>query len=123
MGIYQKSIDKISEKSLGMLLLGKMLIVLVLGAMFSRQLITYGYFILIAGTLLVANYVSINFKNWKQKSRGTLGTHYVGGAGAMLLLLFLGIQSPQVPFQIIILILGIVLIIPSIIEIIRGKKK
>ncbi|MCH7568586.1 MAG: hypothetical protein IIA87_04150 [Nanoarchaeota archaeon] len=97
----------------GYFLPGILLIALSLGAMFSIDLVRYSYFILIAVFLVALYYfnssLTAHYKNAKMKTREV----YAGFIGIFLLAGFFGMQSPQIPFKIYILGIGIVLIIVS----------
>ena len=120
MSWYERA-SKISETKLNMAFLGKILVILSLGSMFSRQLIPYGYWILIAATLITINflsgYIPIFFKKKPMKKR-TMLYAYIGG---YLLLLFFGMQTTQLPFKPYIILIGVLLTIPALIEFFKVK--
>ncbi|MBR9699100.1 hypothetical protein GOV09_01430 [Candidatus Woesearchaeota archaeon] len=116
---FEKRLRKLSSTYFSMALLGKLLIIISLGSIFSRFLILYGLFILIFGVIIVVNYLHANLKNWHKKKQTTFSTHMLGYGGMMLLALFLGMQATFLPFKHIIFILGLVLIIPGTIQFFR----
>ena len=92
-------------KGLDYILFGVTLLGVALGSMFSIELVKYGYWILLLSCLLLVNYVFDSPKilmGGKMKAR----SFWIGFVGIGLLVLFLGIQSPQVPFKIWILGVG-----------------
>ena len=102
----------LTERQLNMGILGLVLAVLALGSMFSIDLVGYAYYVLIAATIILVNYVSDSIVHKKVR-------HLWGFIGMLLLVLFFGIQTPQAPFKIYILILGVILTIPALFNVVR----
>jgi len=90
---------------------GLFLIIFIIGSMFSRHFIRYGYFIILAFALLMFHfYLSVLRSNLKKKRFGKY-IGIVGFIGVALIFLFFGIQSPQVPFRNYFLAFGITIVI------------
>lgn len=120
---HEKKVRRISETDLGLALYGKMLMVFSIGSIYSIQLVQYGYFILVAATLIIASYLRTSFMNWYKNTGTDYPTHFFGFTGGILLILFTGIQLSQVPFKIYLLILGFLFILPAFISLLGGKRK
>jgi hypothetical protein len=109
----QKKIKKISNNSLSYALFGKILVYLMIGSIFSIQFVRFGYYILLISTIFLVHYLNKAFFAWKNNKKLSFGTHVFGFFGVLLLVTFFGVQSPQIPFKIYILILGILLALPA----------
>ncbi len=122
MGLFkweERLTRKISKRNLKLAIQAKILIVLSLGSLFSIELVKYGYYILLLSFIVILIYIQNNFFKWYNKEKINFPILELGSFGMFLLALFTGIQSPQIPFKIYILILGIILIIPAIINIFK----
>ena len=101
--------NKLVKGFIGYFLPGIAVIALSLGSIFSIDLVRYGYFILIAVFLVVLHYFNTSllahYKNKKMKKVGI----FSGFLGVTLISLFFGMQSPQLPFKIYILGIGVIL--------------
>ena len=117
---HEKLVRKVTERNLNLVITGKLLITFSLGTIFSITLVRYGYFILVAATFILMQYLITNFMQWFRGGKVSYGFHVFGFLGLFLLVLFLGIQSPQVPFKIYILIIGLILTIPAYVNILKG---
>ena len=94
---------------------GIILVVFILGSMFWLQFITYGYFILIAAIVIVGDFIMA----YTAKQKITRNRHISAVLGGLLLFFFLGMQTPQVPFKIYLLVIGVILIVPALLELLR----
>jgi bacteriorhodopsin len=102
--------EKFSEKGRNYALFGASIIAFSIGAMFSIDLVKYGYYLLIGATFAIVHYVSIAlFKNKVNRL-----TKSVGVMGVLALVLFFGIQTPQIPLKQYLWIVGTALFIPAI---------
>ena len=110
-----------AEINIQMPIMGTMLIALSLGSIFSLDLVAYSYFILAATTIVVISYVNGSIVSRYRKLEPSITTHIFGGVGGLLILGFLGMQSPQIPFKPYILALGIILALPAAAKIIWRK--
>jgi len=118
---HEKYVKSFDERSMYLAAIGKFLIMFSLGSIFSIKLVQYGYFILIFSSLIVASYgLRVYLARINQKKLD-YSIHVVGIIGVFLLLLFLGIQTPQLLYKNYVLIAGILLMIPAIIELWRKK--
>ena len=113
---------KISRSNVSRALFGEMIAAFSLGAIYSIQLVLFGYYILVVSSLIIANFLKTNFMSWHKNTRVSYKTQVIGFSGGILLLLFLGIQSPQVPFTEYLFVIGVIFIIPALIDLLRGKK-
>ncbi|MBS3059948.1 MAG: hypothetical protein J4432_00355 [DPANN group archaeon] len=120
---YEDTSKKISRESYRLLISGKFIAVFAIGAMLSRQLFLYAYFIMMASVLLVLAYTQISLVHWHGNQKTPYKTHVIGSLGAMLLVLFFGIQSPQMPYPIYVLLLGVLFGIPALRDILNRSKK
>lgn len=114
-------IGGLSGKNLGYFIFGETLIAISLGSMNSLNLVRYGFFIFIAATLLAVTYINSTLIRLKRKEDIPPFTLVIGYLGGFLLVFFFGIQSPQLPFKSIILITGLLLSMPLIIEVMGVK--
>ena len=90
---------------------GSFLIIFILGSMFSRHILRYGYFMILAFALLMFHfYLSVLRNNLKGKTFGKY-MGIVGFVGVALIFLFFGMQSPQVPFRNYFLAFGLIIIL------------
>ena len=90
---------------------GLFLLALVIGSMFSLELVRYGYFMIIAFSLILFYFFTSVLKiNMEKKVFGNF-VSMVGFIGVFLVFLFFGIQSPQIPFKIYFLLLGIAMVV------------
>ncbi len=120
---HARIVQKYSHTSIYTLVAGKLIVLFTIGSYLSIQLVTYGYFILLAATLLLTTYLIHNFMSWHIKEEIIYKDHILGGLGLFLLILFVGIQSPQIPGRKYILILGFVLFLPLVYEYFRKRKR
>ena len=90
---------------------GMILIAIALGSMFSIELVRYGYWILIVSSLLLVHYVMNGLRLLNGKGKLRRKSYFFGFLGLVLLILFLGIQSPQIPFKIWILGIGLIFLV------------
>ena len=104
-------VKKIDLKSLDYILFGVILMVVSLGSMFSIELVRYGYWILIVSSLLLVHYVMNGLRLLNGKGKLRRKSYFFGFLGLVLLILFLGIQSPQIPFKIWILGIGLIFLV------------
>lgn len=117
----EKPVRRITESNLSLALYGSMIIAFSLGAIFSIQLVRYGYYILIASAIIIASYLKLNLMSWFTGAKPDYTAHIFGLSGGILLLIIFGIQSPQVPFKTYLLIIGLILILPALINM-GGKR-
>lgn len=116
---HYKYSKKFSMTSMKWIVFGKLLGILALGAYFSRNLVTYGYQILLVGALITAHYLWRGFQTAIKKKAAGWGDMMYGYIGGALILLFLGIQSPQLPYAIWLFWIGVGI---AIVGWITGKK-
>ncbi len=113
---------RITEKNIGLLILGESLVALSLGSIYSLRLVKSGlsFAIFIGATLIAIYYINNSFLTWYRGGTTKPFTQLVGLVGGFFLLLFFGIQSPQLPFKNYILIIGFLLVLPALRELFRG---
>jgi len=117
--IMEKLIRKISERNLKLAVSGELLMMFITGAIFSLNLVIYGYYIFILATLIVVNFIYYSILRWYNNKKLGFGNILFAFNGMLLLMLFLGIQSPQVPFKSYILIVGFLLTMPAFFNMIK----
>ena len=116
---HERLVKKVSLRNVSFAIFGEALAFFSLGSMFSNKLVKYGYFILIAAAILTYSYAKNNFTAWHQNTKVSYSAHISGFTGAILLLLFFGIQTPQMRFKIYILGIGVILVLPALKDIIK----
>jgi len=110
---------KISKKSLDLLVLGKFLFVLSLGSIFALDLVRWSYWILIAAMLLIINYLNENIMRVYQGKKISYTSDIFGFIGGLLLVLFFGIQTTQLPFKVYILVVAVILTLPALRDLLK----
>ena len=106
-------VKKVSASNLTLAVTGKAIVAVALGSMFAIELVRYGIFILPVAVVILVGYLSQNLTDWHKNRKTSYGSHLLGWVGALLLLLYFGIQSPQIPFKIPVLVIGILLVLPA----------
>ena len=104
---HSKYTKKFTESSLNWIIFGKFLAILSLGAYFSIQLVQYGLWILLIAVIFT--FLSMNkfFFDWYNKKKSSYGNILLGFSAAAFLILFLGIQSPQIPYSLWLIWIGL----------------
>lgn len=110
---HEKLVHKINEKNLKLAITGKIITYFALGSIFSRFLVEYSYFILIASALISIHFVQKCFFVYYKKEKLEYSSVILGFIGALLLILLFGIQSPQIPFVYYILGFGVLMVLPG----------
>ena len=107
--------EKISERNFGWFVLGLSLAALSAGALYSLKFVRLGvgFIAMIVAIMLSTYYINTSFLALKRKEILGSATLFLGFIGGLLLLLFFGIQSPQLPLKKYLLIAGIILTIPG----------
>jgi len=118
---HERTIKKITPRNFSLLFFGKILIILILGSMFSLDLVDYGYIMVALSTALLIHYFTIVFSTINNKKKITYGAHLFGSVGAFVLLFFFGIQSPQIPFKMAILVLGMLMMGPGLLDVFKKR--
>jgi len=90
---------------------GLFFIALIIGSMFSLSLVRYGYFMIIAFSLLMFYFFNSVLKVNAEGIKLGKFTLVIGFIGVFLIFLFFGIQSPQIPFKNYLLVAGVVIVI------------
>jgi threonine/homoserine efflux transporter RhtA len=88
--------------SKSLLFLGLFILTIFAGAQWSIKLVKYGYFVLIFGVLLLIYFLYATLVDQKP----TRATKIVGSLCGIALVLFLGIQSPQLPLKMPVIVVG-----------------
>jgi len=102
-------------------LLGLAIISLGLGSMFWITLVKYSLFIFLAGTLGTVIYLMEGLTSHHENKKPKKSTFIIGITSLTLLMLSLGIQSPQLPFKIYIILIGLAFILFASIKFLRKK--
>jgi hypothetical protein len=118
-------IEKISHQNFGLFMLGQALIALSLGAAYSHQFVRSGgsVAVFIAATLLSSFYITTSILHYQRGQQIIPKKYAIGFAGGFLLLLFFGVQSPHLPLKSYILFAGLILIIPALKDLAKGRRK
>ena len=90
---------------------GLFFIALIIGSMFSLDLVRYGYFIIIAFSLLIFYFFNNTLEENIKRKKTSKFTITSGFIGVFLIFLFFGIQSPQIPFKNYLLVIGIAIVV------------
>lgn len=112
----KKKNKKLVIRGLNYILPAIFLISLALGSIFSINLVKYGFFIMLAMVLVVIYYLNESLTNYYKNKKMGKFTLYAGFIALIFVSGFFGMQSPQLPFKIYILIIGLVLILVGIIK-------
>ena len=100
-----------TEKAINFILPAIFLISLSLGSIFSINLVKYGFFIMLAMVLVVIYYLNESLANYYKNKKMNKITISFGFVALILVSGFFGMQSPQLPFKIYIVIIGIVFLL------------
>lgn len=119
----KKMVLRVSAPNVRHALMGQALFFLALGSIFSLKLVRYGYFIFLAATLLAVVQINGSFSRWHAKVTSSYGQEVLGVVSALLLMLFLGIQSPQIPFKPYLLALGLIFMLPALRDALKNVRK
>ncbi|MBR9677344.1 hypothetical protein GOV04_04335 [Candidatus Woesearchaeota archaeon] len=112
---HENLMRRLSENSLRMAIVAKLLIIFSVGSMLSIQLADYGLWVLIGAVLFSLLYFNINFFSWFENQTTKYSTQVLGFLAAGLLIFFFGIQTQQLPYKVVFLGVGVALLIwPSI---------
>ena len=95
----EKILKEITERNFNLGIFGTYIIAFTIGSMFSIKLVLFGYFILIISAIVIATYIRHICMTWYNNKKVKLSTAETGYLGGLLLLVFFGIQSPQVLFK------------------------
>ena len=112
---------KISERNLALGLTGKLLFMFFLGTQFSHVLVKYSYGLLLAGIFILVSAFIEYYAYWHHKKSLSFAVLVWGTIGVYLLILFFGIQSPQIPYKLVLLLLSVLLLIPANVDLLRKK--
>ncbi len=118
----KKLSERITANALSFSLLGKTLIAISLGAIFSRQLVQYSYYLLLIISILLIYYLNASWIQWKKNARITFTTLIWGSLSIGLLAFLIGIQSPQLPAKEYVLAIGILSLLPALRSMFHKKK-
>lgn len=112
------AIETVSKKNYGWFILGLTLIALSLGSLNSIPLVRSGasFLIFIAATFLSIFYMNTTFTYHRRGEKIPGRTRTFGLIGSFLLMLFFGVQAPQLPFKEFILLGGLLLVLPALKE-------
>jgi hypothetical protein len=118
---HEKFVRKVREKNIGLAIIGKSIVFLALGSIFSIELVVYGYIILLLAAYLLLTYCMLSYRLYVYHKKMKYMSHFMGVSGLLLLMLFVGIQSTQIPFKIYFLLFGVALIIPATVDLIKSR--
>jgi len=111
---------KIAAKHFNIFMWGLIIVLISMGAMFAVTLARFTYYALLIISFIFFNYTITLVANYFQKKKTKYSTHFFGGIGVMILALLFGVQSPQIPFKLVILILGVVLMLPGLKDLLKN---
>ena len=112
---------RVSERNLVLALTGKLLLIFFLGTQFSPVLMKYRYGLLVAGIfIMVSSFIEYSVY-WHHRKSLSFAVLVWGTIGVYLLVLYFGIQSPQIPYKLVLLPLSVLLLIPANVDLARKK--
>ncbi|PIN87650.1 hypothetical protein COV12_02700 [Candidatus Woesearchaeota archaeon CG10_big_fil_rev_8_21_14_0_10_32_24] len=119
---HGKKVRKLSHYSFYSSMIGMFLIFFMFGSLFSGSWNPASYVLLLISAFVLISYVIHSFMSWHAKEDITYKNHLIGGIGLAILILYLGIQSPELLAKKYIMIIGFVLLLPATIELARKIK-
>ena len=111
-------LKKLSKPIISLAFSGFSLIVLSLGSIFSKKILPYNIIIFAIGVLISWNFM-MNMYIQYVKDKITVGNVYGTCIGIHFLVLLLGVQSPQIPYKNYLLVLGILMMVPASLKILK----
>lgn len=117
----EKIARKISEKNLKLYIIGTFLLCFALGGLLSVQLMKYAYLMLGLSIIILVNTSYSNMLDWYKKKKLEYIPTTIGTLGVLVLLMFFGIQTPGTPFKEVILGIGLLLMIPGFVDVVKSK--
>lgn len=119
--LHQKHMRKVKPKHLSLAMFGKALFVLILGSWFSIDLVALSYPLLALSAALILNYVVVQWTALNKKKPLAYGNHVLGVVGAFVLIFLFGLQSPQIPFKLPLLVVGVLMTFPGVKDVFWSK--
>ena len=119
----EKIIRMIQERNLALAVVGKLVIVFLLGTVLASSLILYTYEILVAGAVFLVVYVMLTMVAWYKEETISLALTILCMSGTYLVVLLLGALTPTLPYKWFLLILGIALFIPAWLDLAWGRNQ
>ncbi len=117
---HEKLARGISGRNLSLAIVGKFIGLVMLGSLFSLELVTIGYFLLLVGVALLFVYFYNAYPSYVAKKRMTYESQLWGVSSLFLLGLYLGIQSPHIPFQWYIFGASVIMVLPAGFDTVRA---
>lgn len=115
----EKYLRKIKQNNFRLALSGDILVVFSLGSIFSIALVTYSYWIMLISLLIGIIFGYNMILTWYNKNKLRFKEFIVAYIAIILLAVYLGMQNPQILFKKYLLLLGILMVIPAIVNIIK----
>ena len=109
-------IRKLSKRNFTLAIWGKILFAFAIGSIFSAELMQYSFGILLVGVILLVYYTTLVWNMWFAKNKIGLQHHIYGWIAIALVVLFFGIQTPGLKYNMILLVISIALILPGTLE-------
>ena len=119
----EKIIRMIQERNLALAVVGKLVIVFLLGTVLASSLILYTYEILVAGAVFLVVYVMLTMVAWYKEETISLALTILCMSGTYLVVLLLGALTPTLPYKWFLLILGIALFVPAWLDLAWGRNQ
>ena len=113
----------IQERNLALAVVGKLVIVFLLGTVLASSLILYTYEILVAGAVFLVVYVMLTMVAWYKEETISLALTILCMSGTYLVVLLLGALTPTLPYKWFLLILGIALFVPAWLDLAWGRNQ
>ena len=112
----ERMIRKLSKRNFTLAIWGKILFAFAIGSLFSGELVRYSLGILLVGVILLIYYTTLVWNMWFVKKKIGLKEHIFGWIAMALVVLFFGIQTPQLKYNLVLLVVAIALVVPGTLE-------
>jgi uncharacterized membrane protein YjjP (DUF1212 family) len=116
---HEKLLRRMSTRNLAFVVCGQLLVWFVLGSLFADGLLRYDRYFLFLGIALFIYYLIDSFLDWHAERKTKYSSFFFGFMGGLLLLLFLGMQFPAMKWQLPLLIFGILLLVPGLLDLVK----
>jgi len=114
--------SRVSPKVFDLGVVGELLIVLSVGAIYSRYIVQYTLYLFLFASIILLFYMSTTLKSHYLKTQIPGYVYIVGFLGLALQFTIVGSQLPQLFFKYYLLIIGIALTLPAMYELFFKKE-
>jgi hypothetical protein len=117
---HKKLVQKISTRSLALLVFGKLITSFSLGTLFSETLLPYAKIFLFLGLTLIFSGLTNHYLTWHTNKPVRYIDFFLGFLGTFLLAIYFGMLYPELPFKIVLLLVGVASLLPAIYELLKN---